>query len=210
MHCSTAIQWVCKNSAFPNREAFYRMSSKSSPTDRQSSEPSSPTMMNLWAKRQVCICLPPEIMSLSVHVEVCKGFFMGKLVAINILFLKSFNWIKPIIYMHQSSTKLSFLRHTLHNNTGTCCFNSLVSQHLVWCSPSYQDDVLKMNLFEHWDISFWHSLMQDFFCCCWKCCHFVCKERQLQTVMSSLIFEYIQCCIVRSLYACLVVKFLKM
>lgn len=41
-HCRTVS---VQNSAFSNREAFCRMSSKSSPTDRQSSEPSSPTMM---------------------------------------------------------------------------------------------------------------------------------------------------------------------
>lgn len=46
-----------QNSAFPHREDFCRMSSKSSPTDRQSSEPSSPTMTHSWAKRQVCICV---------------------------------------------------------------------------------------------------------------------------------------------------------
>lgn len=43
LHCRTVS---VQNWAFPNREAFCRMSSKSSPTDRQSSEPSSPTMMH--------------------------------------------------------------------------------------------------------------------------------------------------------------------
>lgn len=112
-----------------------------------------------------------------------KGFSYGQACGHKCLISQSFNWIKPIIYMHQSSNKLSFLRHTWRNSTGICCcFNSrVVSQHLVWCSPSYQDDVLKMNLFEHWHISFWHSLMQEILLGNFV----ICKERQQQTVMSS-------------------------
>lgn len=41
----------------PYREAFCPMSSKRFPIDQQNSEPSSLTTMNLWTKRQVCVCI---------------------------------------------------------------------------------------------------------------------------------------------------------
>lgn len=201
LHCSTAIQWVCKNSAFPNREAFYRMSSKSSPTDRQSSEPSSPTMMNLWAKRQVCIVYHQRSCHYVFMSNFAKGFY-GQACVHKYLIPQSFNWIKPIIYMHQSSTKLSFLRHTLRNSTGICCcFNSRVVQPFTSGCPENEP---------FWSLRYQFLTFFNTGIFCWKFCNSVCKERQLQTVMSSLVFKNMQFCIVRSLYACLVVKFLKM
>lgn len=66
----TRLLWLLL--LFPDRGGSCRMSSEFSPTDRQSSEPSSPTMTHSWAKRQVCTCVS------RVHVEVCKGFFFGE------------------------------------------------------------------------------------------------------------------------------------
>lgn len=54
-------------------------------------------------------------------------FFYGQALGHKCLISQSFNWIKPIIYMHQSSTKLSFLRHTWRNSTGICSTTRLLS-----------------------------------------------------------------------------------
>lgn len=148
------------------------------------------------------------------HVITCscrslQRGFCGQACGHKYVIPQSINCIKPIIYMHQSSTELSFFRRTLHSNTGTCCcFNSrVVSQHLVWCRPSYQDECPDS---EHiWSLRYQFLAFFNAGIFCGKFCNCVCKEWQLQTVFTFLIFKYMQCCIVRSIWR-LVVKFLKM
>lgn len=150
------------NPVFPSREASCQMSSKSSPTDPRSSEPSSPTTMSLWAKRQVCVFvfhLWPTLASLCVHTEVVKDCLSHLTAGLNTLsniqFLTGctqclpgpvnylFHWI---IYL--SSTSLGSL---LHSSTAEeCGLNKHnKSQYTFWCSPLYLGCCFGMKMTVH-------------------------------------------------------------
>lgn len=123
------------------------MSSKSSPTDPRSSEPSSPTTMSLWTKRQVCVCVS---LVTNPGVVVCSYRGGERLFESSHGRMNSLSTLQclpgPVNYLfhriiYLSSTSLGSL---LHSSTAEeCDLNKHdKSQYPLWCSPYISDAVL--------------------------------------------------------------------